>query len=194
MSSPFSGIICVAKTANSLSDFITDGTLSAILGKIGRTELRAATSILNNLKITTNVREQILLATGHLQSAVEAFNEDLKASEFKMGVRPMYYEGLAIDQYWVCSLLAMCYVYLGETKLAWRLEPYGNRARDVYNFLNKDRNDSYDDSSYQIGLVFGLFKFYDNIKAGSNLVEPDFYEFKYTLYDITGCRRPKDLY
>jgi hypothetical protein len=154
--------------------------------------LRAAIRAFNNLEITYNFREQILLATGHFQTAIEAFDVELRASKFKLGLHHMYHEGLAIDQYWACSLLALCYVYLGEEKLAWRLKPYANRAYAVYNFINKDREGTYDDTIFSIGLVCGILKIVSDINSASNMDTPDFWNFERFLIHITHDYTPVD--
>ena len=119
--------------------------MRAILSAVGDNELAAAKFALESSKIARNPREQVLLAVGHLQSAHTAYWQTIvksKNSQFKKGARTFSYSATCLKEQWVCSLMAVCYVYLGYLG-EWELIPkavgFAKSARKLYEDVNRPR-------------------------------------------------------
>ena len=110
-------LLKAAASAKSLSEFIENGGVADV---IAETSLAAAKISLNKANFANSPRQQVLISVGHLETALAAVARQATTSPgLKAGdVRTMGRGQQLADQHrLICSLMSLCYRYLGEEEL-----------------------------------------------------------------------------
>jgi hypothetical protein len=131
-------LITTVQLAGSAVRFVEGGPLAEALAELN---MRAAQSALNNAQAAKDKRAQVWSAVNHLEGALVALDSKLVGARGKVQVALRYgnWNILAYKRKYVLALLAICYRYLEEEKLAQQAlesvrgeyDPYklhGNRA------------------------------------------------------------------
>jgi hypothetical protein len=108
-------------TATKLAGFVEGGGLLAELTTVGDVELKAAQHALERAGRAADIRAEVWLAVGHLQSAHQAFRRlyalEREERNISWGMRSAYDDAEAARKdFWVCIWIGVCDRYLGEAE------------------------------------------------------------------------------
>jgi hypothetical protein len=127
-------LINVAEDVKKLQHFI-EGDLPAILNTFAEVEYKAAADALENMRLAKNRKGMVWQAVGHLQSAHASYQKlHAESSGLKDMAKTATRMAAVHKDLFTLSLMAVCYRYLGETKLMEKMlaDAVSLLASDLY--------------------------------------------------------------
>lgn len=128
-------LVTIAKTVSAISSFVSGaGLKTAISSIIGDTALDAARTALDTAVIAADSRAAINSAITHLETAHAAYSRIWKSAGIsgfvKSRISMKACNDAAQKDVWVCSLIAICYTWLGEPRVSRKFLKLAQEAFD----------------------------------------------------------------
>lgn len=124
-------LVQVASSMNRIINFIEGAEFVSALSAIADNDLNAAKLAMQNAGKAQDIKREVTLAVGHLQSAHTANRSIWKAYNSDLGKRTkaLTLETAAQKDRYVSCLMALCYLYLREFSLAKNCVTFAKESR-----------------------------------------------------------------